>query len=58
MYTADRHDAARAGFDDAALYAEMTRAPAERCVPAMHMPHELAQSPFDAWQSRTDRVEY
>jgi tRNA(Arg) A34 adenosine deaminase TadA len=57
-YSATRHDAARAGFDDAALYDEFSRAMAERATPIRRLLPEAATEPFEAWLKQAQRVAY
>jgi len=57
-YGASAADAARAGFDDAFLYAEMRKDAAERKLPATQMLGEEAWSSFAAWLASADRIEY
>lgn len=51
-------DAARAGFDDAFLYAEMRRELAERSMPAMQLLRDEAQASFEAWKASPYKVAY
>jgi guanine deaminase len=57
-YAADRHDAARGGFDDLAFYRlfETDRSQWPTPVVGVALPHRSA--PFDAWLSSTKRVTY
>lgn len=57
-YAATRHDAAAAGFDDAALHAEAGRAPEARAIPAERLLGGEGRGPFDAWAAKADRVPY
>lgn len=58
VYAADRHDAARAGFDDLAFY-EMFDQPRESwTMPVAKVPVPGAVAPFDAWLAKPDRVDY
>jgi len=57
-FAADRHDAARAGFDDAAFYDVFTADPGERAMPVVHARTPDAVTPFDAWRALGSRVEY
>ncbi|GAA3586714.1 nucleoside deaminase [Amycolatopsis ultiminotia] len=58
LYAADRHDAAKAGFDDRAFY-ELFETPRDTwAVPVSHTSLKDPFAPFDAWLSRTDRIEY
>lgn len=57
-FAADRHDAKRAGFDDALLYQLFDR-PTEQwpmTVTSLRLPG--AGEPFDAWHGFEDRTEY
>ncbi|HWD01384.1 MAG TPA: nucleoside deaminase [Amycolatopsis sp.] len=58
VYAADRHDAAKAGFDDRAFY-ELFEKPRETWdVPVSALPVKDGFAPFDAWLDRADRVDY
>jgi guanine deaminase len=58
VYAADRHDAARGGFDDLAFYDLFgrDRATWDTRVDAVALHNAVA--PFDAWLGKTDRVAY
>ena len=62
VFAGTRHDAAAAGFDDAALYAEMMAAAGdldlERTLPVVQMLSDEAGAPFAAWARNPDRVPY
>ena len=51
-------DAARAGFDDAFLYAEMCKDHAARAIPSQQLLGEEAWSSFVAWIASPAKVEY
>ena len=61
VFAADRHDAARGGFDDRAFYELFTQDRAtwptrvERCAPA---DLEGSVAPFDAWLAQIERTPY
>ena len=58
VYAADRDDAARGGFDDREFYELFGR---DRATwPTLVQPgqHADAFAPFDAWLSKSDRVDY
>ncbi len=57
-HACDRHDAARAGFDDAFLYAELEKAPHERQLPVVQVFREEGLAAFQAWVSKPDRTAY
>jgi len=59
VFAADRHDAARAGFDDSAFYEQFARDPGTWTLPsveAIRLPGSSA--PFDAWLSHPGRTDY
>lgn len=58
FYAATRYEAARAGFDDAFIYEELTRPGSERRIPLIHVPDETAWMPFQAWLDHPDRKPY
>ncbi|HSZ15858.1 MAG TPA: nucleoside deaminase [Terracidiphilus sp.] len=51
-------DAARAGFDDAFLYAEIRKTNADRKLPATQLLGDEAWAAFAAWISSPNKVEY
>jgi tRNA(Arg) A34 adenosine deaminase TadA len=51
-------DAARAGFDDAFLYAELRKDAAERKLPSTQLLGDEAWSSFAAWIESTNKIEY
>ncbi|MFC7375699.1 nucleoside deaminase [Brachybacterium sp. GCM10030267] len=58
VFAADRADAARAGFDDAAFY-EFFESPGHRALlPTEQSRPAQALEPFEAWQALEDRTEY
>ena len=57
-YGAGAADAARAGFDDAFLYAEMGKAHAMRMLPITQLLSDEARASFEAWLASPNRVEY
>lgn len=58
VFAAGRNDAARAGFEDAAIY-EFFESPIHRGrLPTAQHRHEEALAPFDAWRAHEGRVEY
>jgi guanine deaminase len=58
VFAADRHDAAAGGFDDLEFYELFARDRStwETSVEALALDRPAA--PFDAWRSKTDRVDY
>ncbi len=58
FFCATRFDAARAGFDDAALYDEFSVTLAERAMPIGQMLAEEAGGPFEVWGRFGTRTGY
>ena len=58
FYAATRHDAARAGFDDAFIYEEIDRPAADRRLSIRRLACDEQDMPFEAWKSFEGRVEY
>lgn len=58
VYAADRFDAFRAGFDDAAFYRELRHRPAGKLLPLAHRRRQDAGEPFRLWLKKTDRIPY
>jgi tRNA(Arg) A34 adenosine deaminase TadA len=57
-FSANRADAARAGFDDSLIYNEVSLAPAQRSIPGTCLPVEDSLQPFDEWAHAVNRVLY
>ncbi|WP_110853749.1 nucleoside deaminase [Georgenia satyanarayanai] len=57
-YAADRHDAARAGFDDAAFHDYFTDPARRGLLPVVGQRVPTATRPFLAWEGKGDRVPY
>jgi len=51
-------DAAKAGFDDSAIYAEFTQPHAEREIPMIQMMREEALAAFRAWEEQPGKIPY
>lgn len=58
IYTADRHDAARGGFDDRAFYDLFARERATWPMPVTAVALEGSFAPFAAWLEHADRTSY
>lgn len=58
IYTADRFDAAKAGFDDLAFYDLFEQPRTDWPMPVRAMPLSDSASPFDAWLANAERVAY
>ncbi|MEU3192744.1 nucleoside deaminase [Streptomyces sp. NPDC006992] len=59
IFSADRHDAAVAGFDDRKFYDLFEKRPQESwpmAVEHLDLPHRT--QPFDAWIGKADRIAY
>lgn len=58
VFAADRHDAARGGFDDRAFY-ELFATPREQWSMGVEvLAIDERDAPFDAWRAKPDRVDY
>jgi guanine deaminase len=57
-FAATRHDAAETGFDDAAIYREVSSDLADRRVPIIHLPCDASLSLFETWRHKADKVPY
>lgn len=57
-YAADRHDAARVGFDDAHLWHQITLPPAQRSLSIVQDLRREAIVALEAWLDGEDRVAY
>jgi tRNA(Arg) A34 adenosine deaminase TadA len=51
-------DAARAGFDDSFLYAEIPKPHTERSLPIEPLLSDEARSSFEEWQKSNCRIDY
>lgn len=58
VYANTRAEAAAIGFDDAFIYDEIPKDPAERALPAEHLPLAEAKAVFQAWTEKPDKVAY
>lgn len=58
VYANTRDQAAAIGFDDAFIYDEMPKPPAERIIPMQHVPTDEAEAVFRAWMKKADRIAY
>ena len=54
----DRHDAARAGFDDAYIYDELSVKAEMRRVPTQQFLRDESVAVFDEWIAKADKVKY
>jgi guanine deaminase len=51
-------DAARSGFDDSAIYAEIAKPRAQRQIPMIQMMRDEALSAFRAWEENPGKIPY
>jgi guanine deaminase len=59
VYSADRHDAAVAGFDDRKFYDLFEKKPASMWPMSVeHLDLPSRTAPFDAWLAKSDRIDY
>lgn len=58
FYGNDKHDAADIGFDDAFIYEELDKAPAERRLKTGEILPDEAVRAFDMWREKSDKIEY
>ncbi len=58
VYAADRHDAARGGFDDREFYELFARDRSTWRTRVEGMALDIRFEPFDAWLAKVDRVAY
>ena len=58
VFAADRHDAARGGFDDRAFYELFDRPRAEWALPVENLRPDTATAPFEAWLAHETRTAY
>lgn len=58
IYTADRYDAAKAGFDDLLFYDLFTTPREDWHMPVRPLDIEERSAPFDAWLAKPDRTAY
>jgi guanine deaminase len=57
-FAADRHDAARGGFDDLAFYDLFDTPRDQWALPVRQIASPAAAAPFEAWLAKSDRVDY
>jgi guanine deaminase len=58
VFAADRFAAARAGFDDAEIYLEVSADREDRRMPFRQELAEAGEAPFEAWLANPDRQPY
>ena len=57
-YASSAEDAAKAGFDDAFLYAEFRKPQSERTMPETQLLRDEAWTSFAAWLASPSKIEY
>ena len=58
VFAAGREDATRAGFDDAALHADVVAAPSDRVLLTHRVDLLEAREPFAIWEANPSRIPY
>ncbi len=58
FFASTKEDAARHGFDDAFIYQEIPKPPAERSIAMVAMPRDDATGVFTAWSAKSDKIPY
>jgi guanine deaminase len=58
VFAADRDAAARAGFDDAAIYQEVASDRDVRSIPCRQQLADEGEAPFEAWAANPARQPY
>jgi guanine deaminase len=58
VFAATREDAAAAGFDDAAIHADVATPPAERVLLTEHLDLPESGDPFAIWEANPTRTPY
>jgi guanine deaminase len=58
VHAAGRADATAAGFDDAAIFADVAAPPGERVLLTEHLDVPEARAPFEAWARNPTRTPY
>ncbi len=51
-------DAAKIGFDDSAIYGELTQPHSQRVIPMIQMMREEALAAFRAWEEKPGKIPY
>ena len=57
-FAADRYCAAKHGFDDKFIYDEIPLPAGKRTIPTVHIVLDGAETPFEVWSARTDKITY
>ena len=57
-YATEKEDAADAGFDDAFIYDEIAKAPADRTIKMVKLEIPAGNAPFEKWKADPLKIEY
>ena len=57
-FSNNRDDAAKIGFDDEHIYAEIPKSHEQRSIPIEHVPMDEAKQVFKAWLAKEDKIKY
>ena len=57
-YANDRWDASKIGFDDAEIYAELSKGNSQRRIEMIQVPDKLAKVAFSNWNDKRDKILY
>ena len=57
-FAADRHTAARHGFDDKFIYDEIAKEPSRRAIKTVRIEMEENEVPFELWDKKEDKIAY
>ncbi len=57
-FAADRHTAAKHGFDDKFIYDEIVKEPAQRGIKTVCITLEEREEPFERWDQKEDKMQY
>ena len=58
FFAADRHTAARHGFDDKFIYDEIVKDPSQRSIQTICLALDDNEEPFERWDQKTDKTQY
>ncbi|MDR1761568.1 MAG: nucleoside deaminase [Bacteroidales bacterium] len=58
VFSATRHHAARAGFDDNLIYSELSKTIAQRSIQSTHTDLSSAHAVFELWIQKDDKERY
>jgi tRNA(Arg) A34 adenosine deaminase TadA len=58
VFANSRDQAAAIGFDDAAIYDEVSKPISNRSIPTLHLPLPDAEAVFQEWMAKEDKIPY